>query len=118
MCAGVLHHDIGNVETSADETSATQLSQRKATSKEFLSTWAAFNSMLQGRPQSLACVCLLPIPHVSRTDRSVQMTFLTRLERIAKNVCGVTSNCVVTLDIGVYRPVQQLVMSRSDMDDR
>ena len=68
--------------------------------------------------QSITCVCLLPIIHVSRTDRSVQMTFLTRLERVAKHVCGVTSNCVVTRDTGLYRPVQQLIMSRSVMDDR
>lgn len=86
--------------------------------EQYVPTWSAFNSALQKEQDHVTDVCVLPIIPSSPTDRSVQLTFLIKLERLTKHVCEGATKCVVTLDMGLYKPVQQLIMSRADLHGR
>lgn len=78
-----------------------------------------FNSAFLDVPTRKARVCVLPIIPAIPTDHSVQLTFLTRLELVNRHICGNNnSKCVVTLDLGLYKPVQQLIMSQVDLHNR
>jgi len=94
--------------------------EAEAASK-YIPTWSAFDSALEEPTQQLTHVCvlrLLLLISASPTDHSVQLTFLNEVERLTKHICGQTAKCVVTVDMGLYKPIQQLVMSRTDLRGR
>ena len=76
-----------------------------------LPTGATFNSVLDDRLKSVTCARLLSILPVSPTYGSVHITYLTGLERVANHACGIRSKSDETLDMGLCRPVHQLVVS-------
>jgi len=85
---------------------------------KYIPTWSAFNTALEEPTQQLTHVCVLPLISASPTDNSVQLKFLNEVERLTKQICGQTAKCVVTVDMGLYKPIQQLVMSRTDLRGR
>lgn len=109
---------IESQETSESQNSETVLPESQPKETSYIPTWSAFNSAFLEQPGSIARLCVLPIIPASPTDHSVQLTFLTQLELVTKHVCGNNSKCVLTLDLGLYKPVQQLIMSRSDLHNR
>jgi len=121
-CARIRRNSEGTLPDNAaqdqNETVDSDREQANDLEKRFIPTWSAFNSVIQERQHQLTRVCVLPILPSSPTDHSVQLTFLTHLERLTKHICGDASKCVVTLDLGLYKPVQQLLMSRADHSGR
>ena len=86
---------------------------------EYVPTWSAFNSIIdESTCIGLTRVCVLPIIPASPTEYSIQLTFLSQLELLNKKIIGHDCKCILTLDIGLYKPVQQLIMSRTDLQGR
>lgn len=114
----------GGRETDFEEhTNNNDIGNDHASSAGLVPTWSAFNSCITSCTADLplaskTTIGLLPIIPASPTDRSVQLTFLNQLERVNQYISGPNSKCIVTLDVGLYQPVQQLIMSRLDLQNR
>ena len=95
-------------------------SEAEKMDNQYIPTWSAFNSAIQEPAQTVrgTRVCVLPLISSSPTDRAVQLKFLTQLESLTKHVCGQATKCIVTVDMGLYKPIQQLLISRADLGGR
>lgn len=76
-------------------------------------TWSAFNSILS-KPQDVNRVCVLPLLHTSPTTTQTQLTFMKTLEQVT-SVITPGGKTVVTLDLGLYKPVLKLAMADKDL---
>lgn len=66
----------------------------------------------------MARVCVLSVVTAALTERTLQLTFLTYLETLTKPICEKEANCVATVDLGLYRLVEQLIMSQPCLHNR
>ena len=103
---------------SSDAEESDMEQETKEQHQQYIPTWSAFNSAIQNQPHQLTRVCVLPIIPTSPTDRTVQVTFFTQLESLTKRISGNNAKCIITLDMGLYKPVQQLIMSQADFRGR
>lgn len=76
-------------------------------------TWSAYNSLV-GSQRKRTRTCVLPLIAESPTDSQTQIKFMKTLENINAMVQGSQKKVVVTLDMGLYRPVKRLEFSHAD----
>jgi hypothetical protein len=115
-CAMPASNTTSSENTSPDHTRTdidTTDSEAEKTANQYIPTWSAFNSAIQepAHTARMTRVCVLPLIPSSPTDGAVQLKFLTQLESLTKYICGQTTKCIVTVDMGLYKPIQQLLMS-------
>ena len=80
-------------------------------------TWSAHNSLVvENTNRRKTTVAVFPILNMSPTDRSVQLTVIKQFQKVRELLHGKGKKTVITVDLGLYRPMQQLQMSRNDME--
>lgn len=80
-------------------------------------TWSGYMSLI-GETKPVSKVSMLPLIPASPTDHSVQLTFMKYLENVNSLVLGSGSKVVVTVDMGLYKPLKQLEMARRDIQEK
>ena len=79
-------------------------------------TWSAHNSLVVENNHRKTKVAVFPILNMSPTDRSVQLTVIKQFQKVKELLQGKGKKTVITVDLGLYRPMQQLQMSRNDTE--
>lgn len=75
--------------------------------------WSSYNSLLSTN-MPRARVFVLPLLSTSSTELSTQLKVFEIVEKLNFKVCPNTK-AVLTLDMGLYQPMQQLLMSRPEL---
>lgn len=87
---------------------------RKDSEKPFLiPNWSSYNSLLSST-MPRARVFVLPLLSTSSTEISTQLKVLDIVEKLNLKVYNNTK-AVLTLDMGLYQPMQQLLMFRPEL---
>ena len=76
-------------------------------------TWSAHNSLVVPNTSRKTTVAVFPILNTSPTERSVQLTVTTQFQKVVEILNGSGKKPVITVDLGLYRPMQQLQMTMS-----
>ena len=79
-------------------------------------SWAAHNAVVipsNGRKTNIA---VFPILDTTPTNRSVQLTVNRYFQKVKEILGGPGSKTVITVDLGLYRPMQQLLMATNNKD--
>lgn len=74
-------------------------------------TWSAHNSLVSDVCERKTVVAVFPILNKSPTDRSVQMTVIEQFKQVKSLLNAPGKKTVITVDLGLYRPMQQLQMT-------
>lgn len=96
-----------------DATDDDGIGQLESHARRFSPTWSGYNSIV-GVQKPITRVSVLPLIPASPTDRSTQLTFMRQLENINTAVSGSGTKVVVTLDMGLYKPLKQLQMTNQE----
>ena len=78
--------------------------------------WSAYHSLLS-TPLPLTTVCTPPLIPAPAHELRTLFTALRQVQDINESIVGQGKYTVVTLDMGLYQPAQQLVLSRNDLNN-
>ncbi|CAH1154560.1 unnamed protein product [Phaedon cochleariae] len=76
--------------------------------------WSAFNSITSEKPRKETRICVLPLIDSSPTKVETQLSLMNKLEKVTSNITP-GKKTVVTLDLGLYRPILKLSMAKKDI---
>jgi hypothetical protein len=74
-------------------------------------TWSSHNSLVSEVCQRKTVVAVFPILNKTPTDRSVQLTVIEQFKKVKALITGPGKKTIITVDLGLYRPMQQLQMA-------
>ena len=80
--------------------------------------WFTLQCFFEFEPIKVTRISVLPIIPHSPTIQTVQLEFLQQVEQVTHQLSGTSTKFVLTLDLGLYKPVQQLIMSRPELQNR
>ena len=100
------------MDTSSDALHDDEIKSTSKSSKT-VPTWSAYNSVLNEAKKETR-VCVLPLIETSPTNTSIQLTFMKKLEKITSYVTP-QAKTVVSLDLGLYKPVLKLAMANKEL---
>ena len=79
--------------------------------------WSGFNSLISSLTLPLTRISTLPLIAAPAHEYQTLLTVLKQAQGINVELMGPHKKTVITFDLGLYKPVKQLQMSRPDLDD-
>ena len=74
-------------------------------------TWSAHNSLVCEAGDRKTVIAVFPILNKSPTDPSVQLTVIEQFKKVKSVLEAPGKKAVISVDLGLYRPMQQLQMT-------
>ena len=74
-------------------------------------TWSAHNAVVSQEKSGRTVVAVFPILNRTPTERSVQLTVIDQFTSVKTMLHAPGRRSVITVDLGLYRPMQQLQMT-------